>query len=319
MKIRHLSLSRPLIIGAIALVAVAAAIGGGALWLADRDPLSSLPPPEHDLKAERVSVTLREGRKVEHFILHTSELGDIGVVVSLPEPLPRYALPIVLVLGGLGTGEENIRAVPDPGDNALVGYDWPMPVRLDAWAILTGMPGLYRQVMTIPGQVSSALDWLDGQPWADGRSVSLLGFSLGAVAAPAIEDVAQQDGQKIGWTILAYGGDPLGALAAANPHIRPRFLRPLLAPLVDILLSPLEPDRHLPHLSSDFLVLEGRDDTLIPEPARARFRDAVPEPKTVRTFEGDHMGVGPDKQGLLSRIIDASKVWLIDKGAITPF
>jgi hypothetical protein len=316
MTIRHLSLVRSLIVAA---TVVAAATAGGALWLVDRDPISSLPPPEHDLKAERDSVTMREGRKVEHFILRTSELGDIGVVVSLPEPLPRYGLPIVLVLGGFGTGEETISSLPDPGDNALVGYDWPMPVRLDSWTILTGMPRLYRRVMTIPGQVSSALDWLEGQPWADRRSVSLVGFSLGAVAAPAIEDVAQHDGQKIGWTILAYGGDPLGALVAANPYTRPRFLRPVLAPLIDILLSPLEPERHLPRLSSEFLVLEGSDDALIPEAARARFRDAVPEPKTVRTFDGDHTGVGPDTPAPLSRIIDAGKVWLIDKGAIAPF
>jgi hypothetical protein len=316
MTIRHLSLVRSLIIAAIVVVA---AIAGGAFWLAHRDPIASLPPPEHDPRAERVSVTLREGRKVEHFILHTSELGDIGVAVSLPEPLPRYALPIVLALGGLGTGEENISALPDPGDNALVGYDWPMPVRLNAWTILTGMPGLYRRVMTIPGQVASALDWLDLQPWADKRSVSLVGFSLGAVAAPAIEDVAQHDGQKIGWTILAYGGDPLGALVVANPDVRPRFLRRLLASLIDIPLSPLEPDRHLPRLSSEFLVLEGLDDSLIPEAARARFRDAVPEPKTVKTFEGDRMGVGPDEPAPLSRIIAAGKAWLIDKGAIAPF
>jgi hypothetical protein len=257
---------------------------------------------------------------IQHFILHTDGIGDIGITVSLPEPLPRFKLPIVMVLGGLGTGEQNIRNVPDAGDNAIVGYDWPMPVRLGGGvAFLTQSPSLYRRVMTIPAQVSSALSWLSGQPWADPQRVSMLGFSLGALAAPAIEDVAERDGQTIGWTILAYGGDPFGALLAANPHVKPLFLRPVLAPLIDILLSPLEPCRHLPHLSGEFLVLEGQDDALIPESARARFYDATPEPKTIREFNGDHMGVGPDKQALLQEIIGASRTWLIDKGAIDPF
>jgi dienelactone hydrolase len=173
--------------------------------------------------------------------------------------------------------------------------------------------------MTIPAQVVSATAWLSAQPWADPKSVSILGFSLGALAAPAIENVAEHDGQPIGWTILAYGGDPFGALVAANPHLKPHFLRPILAPLVNILLSPLEPAKNLPRLSGEFLVLQGSDDSLIPSDARARFRDAVPEPKTVTTFDGDHMGVDPDKLGLLQQIIGASKLWLIDKGAIAPF
>jgi hypothetical protein len=42
----------------------------------------------------------------------------------------------------------------------------------------------------------------------------------------------------------------------------------------------------------------------------------LPEPKTVITFEGNHMGVGPDKMALLQKIIATSKNWLIENGAI---
>jgi hypothetical protein len=315
MNIRAVRIGRTLIVGAIVL----AVIGGGLFWLEHRDPLASLSRPEHDFQVDRVSVTLRADRKIQHFILHTKELGDIGVIVSLPEPLPRYKLPVLVVLGGLGSGEDNIRYVPDAGDNAVVGYDWPMPVHPGATTILTHLPSLYRDVMSIPAQVGSALYWVNSQPWADDKSMSVLGFSLGALAAPAIEDVAEHDGRKIGWTVLAYGGDPFGALLAANPNVRPGYLRPVLAPLIDVLLAPLEPDRHLPRLTGEFLVLQGENDALVPQRARARFRDAVPEPKTVTTFPGDHMGVGPGKAGLLQQIIDTSKSWLIDKGAIMPF
>jgi len=295
------------------------AIGAVIAWQAGRDPLSSLPRPHHGLAADRAPPVLAGGRRLEHVVLHDGTRGDIGISVSLPDPLPTGKLPILVVLGGLGTGESNIRYLTDPGDVAIVGYDWPMPVRFyDGPASFFRLAKLYRRLMAIPAQASSAIDWAADQPWADRGRISLLGFSLGALAAPAIEDVAERDGQTIGWTILAYGGAPFGALVAANPHVRPGWVRALLAPIIDVLLAPLQPTRHLAGLSGRFLVLEGDDDTLIPAAARARLRDAVPQPKTIWTFDGDHIGVGPDKRALLQQIIARSRTWLAEQGAIDP-
>src|SRR5271166_770799 len=78
------------------------------------------------------------------------------------------------------------------------------------------------------------------------------------------------------------------------------------------------PNEHLAHLSGQFLILEGKDDTLIPQSARARLREAAPAPKTVIAFGGDHMGVGSNKMSLLQAIIAASTTWLIEKGAVNP-
>ncbi|MDQ0390316.1 alpha/beta hydrolase family protein [Labrys monachus] len=288
-------------------------------WLLDRDPLLSLPRPRHALAAAQTAGHVADGRMIRHVTLHSAELGDIGIALSLPDPLPDRKLPILVVLGGLGSGENNIRYVTDAGDNAVVGYDWPMPVHFyGAGRSLAQIPALYGQVVGIPAQVTSAIDWLAAQPWADGRRVSLLSFSLGALVSPAVQDVAEHDGRPIGWTILAYGGAPFGDLIAASPHVKPAWIRPLLGSAVDLLLGPLQPTRHLAHLSGDFLVLEGRGDSLIPPQARARLRDAVPLPKTVVAFDGDHMGVGQDKMALLRQIVAVSKAWLVGQGAVDP-
>ncbi len=289
-----------------------------AFWAYTRDPLLSLPLPEHGLQAERTALSAQDHRHVEHITLHGNTLGDIAFTFSLPDPLPPQKLPVVLVLGGLVTGENSIRYIKDAGDNAIVGYAWPIPVRLHGLSAFLQAPGLYHCVMAIPGQVASALHWLIDQPWADAERISLLGFSQGALAAPAVQDMASHDGTRVGWTIIAYGGAPLGALLAANPHMKPTWLREAMAPLVDLVFHALEPTVHLPRLSGKFLVLEGRDDRLIPAAARNLLREAVPEPKTVITFEGNHMGVGPDKMALLQRIIENSKTWLIENGAINP-
>ena len=288
-----------------------------AFWAYLRDPLTSLPPPEHGLKAEQTILSATDHRHFEHITLHGKPLGDIAFSLSLPDPLPPKKIPVVLVLSGLVTGKDSIRYIKDAGDNAIVGYAWPIPVRLHGVsAFMLQAPGLYHNVMTIPGQVASVLHWLINQPWADPERISLLGFSQGALAVPAVQDIIAHDGIRIGWTIIAYGGAPLGALLTGNPHLKPTWLGEALAPLVDLVFHSLEPTVHLPRLSGKFLVLEGRDDRQIPEAARNLLREAVPEPKTVITFEGNHMGVGTDKMPLLQKIIATSKKWLIENGAI---
>jgi len=287
-----------------------------AFWAYGRDPLASLPPPEHGLKAERTTLTAQDHRHIYNITLHGNTLGDIAFTLSLPDPLPPKKLPIVLVLGGLVTSEDSIRYIKNAGDNAIVGYAWPIPARLRGARGVIQAPGLYHRIMTIPGQVASVLRWLMEQPWADAERISLLGFSLGALVAPSLQDFAAHNGTRIGWTIIAYGGAPLGAVIAANPRMKPIWLRKAMAPLADIFFHPLEPTVHLPRLAGRFLVLEGRDDNLIPEAARKLLREAVPEPKTVITFEGVHMGVGSDKMALLQKIIETSTTWLTQNGAV---
>jgi hypothetical protein len=287
-----------------------------AFWEYNRDPVLSLPRPEHGLRAERTALPGLDHRQFEHLTLHGNKLGDIAFSLSLPDPPPSEKLPVVLVLAGLVTGENSIRYVKDAGNNAIVGYTWPVPVRLHGVRAILQAHDLYHRVITIPGQVASVLSWLIKQPWADAQRISLLGFSQGALAAPAVQDLAAHDGIRIGWTVIAYGGAPLGALLVGNRHMKPAWLGQALAPLVNLVFHCLEPTVHLPRLSGKFLVLEGRDDRLIPETARNFFKEAVPEPKTVITFEGDHMGVGPDKMALLQKIIETSENWLIENGAI---
>ena len=113
-------------------------------------------------------------------------------------------------------------------------------------------------------------------------------------------------------------GDPDEAILAGDPHIKPVWMREALVPFVSIFFHPLEPLLHLPNLKGHFLILEGKNDGLMPESPRRRLCDAVPEPKTIVTFEGDHMGVGPEKAKLLEKIIAASRQWLIQMKAVNP-
>ncbi len=145
---------------------LAAGVGGFVCWLGVRDPLAALPRATENPVATEFAAELRNGRTLQHVVLHAPGAGRIGLAISLPDPLPKRRLPIVMVLGGLATGERNIRHVPGGGDNAIVGYDWPILTSLPrGWDFVREAPDLYDRALRVPGQVAAALDWLAGQGW----------------------------------------------------------------------------------------------------------------------------------------------------------
>jgi len=288
-------------------------------WLGLRDPFTALPRATGDPVATEFAAAPRDGRTLQHVVLDAPGVGRIGLAISLPDPLPKRPLPIVMVVGGLATGESNIRQIPGGGENAIVGYDWPIPARRpQGWDFVRDAPDLYNLALRVPGQIAAALDWLAGQGWADPQRTSLLGYSLGALAVPAAQRLAEFQGRTIGWTVLAYGGSPVGALLAASPYLKPRWTAPILSRVADLVFRPVEPGEHLPHLRGRFLLVGGRDDTFVPDAAARRMRDLAPEPKTIVLLEGGHMGVGADRQALLAEIIAATTRWLVDEKAVNP-
>jgi hypothetical protein len=108
---------------------VAAGAGGFVCWLELRDPLAALPRATETPVATGFAVEPHDGRRLQHVVLDAPGVGRIGLAISLPDPLPKRPLSIVMVVGGLATGERNIRHIPGGGDNAIVGYDWPIPTR----------------------------------------------------------------------------------------------------------------------------------------------------------------------------------------------
>jgi hypothetical protein len=310
------------IAGLFAVAAVALAAAGA--WLYTRDPMASLPrePAIGPLVVEERHEPW-QGRTLVHVALHGEQVGRVRFVVSLPDPLPPRPIPLVVVLGGLRGGSDSVREITavagDLGPNAFVGYDWPLPLRSPGvGAILRRLPEFRRGVLAVPGQVEAIRAWASQKRWLDPGRVSLLGFSLGAFVVPAAQRLAQQRGATARCTILGYAGAPIGAVIAGHPRAGPAWLRPVLGATAGVLLRPVEPSLHLPHLRGRFLVLAAGDDRLIAREASERMAELTPEPRTVRRIAGDHMGVGPDKRRLLAQVIEVSRSWLVAERAIDP-
>jgi dienelactone hydrolase len=294
-------------------------LGGTATWLAVRDPLSALPRAEGRVDAVPDSPQRDSGRLLHHYVLRASDSAPIGLTISLPDPLPERPLPVLVVLGGANTGRKNLRQVPTAGSYVLVGYDWPLPRKLPKGPDLArALPGLYARLLEVPGQVAAAIGWAAGQAWADAERISLLGFSLGALTAPAAQRVAQSNGHDIGWTVLAYGGTGLGDILAAHPKVKLGWTRPWVGVAANLLLRPLEPAEHLPWLSGRFLVIGASADQLVPRASFERFSALTPEPKTVVVLDGGHIGTGARQEARLEEVFRRTRRWLIDQGAVTP-
>ncbi len=201
-------------------IAIAPLAGIGVYWY-----LADLPKAAGPVQFVGQEILAESPRRVFRIRLSEPALGEIGFVVSLPEPMPAGRLPVVLLLGGLGPGTKNIRPVSNPGNNALVGYDWPLPYRLPGRMEWPQRAFEMRRLsLSTPGQVAAMIDWLAAQPWADTDRISVLGVSLGPVAGPAGIRIAQERGHRVSWTVLAYGGAPVGAAAALHPAITPAWI-----------------------------------------------------------------------------------------------
>ncbi len=315
---------KPVIIALAVLVTSTVLLGAAALRLRLQDPLAALPcdPPGAVAVASEWNERL-EGRTLVHVTLHGAAVGDVRFVVSLPDPLPPGPMPVIVVLGGLEGGTRSIRrlgeALGDLGPNAFAAYDWPLPYpEPSTFEVLRRLPELRRSALSTPGQVDALLAWAARQPWADRDRVSLLGFSLGAFVAPATQRVAEARGAALYRTVIAYGGASIGDVVAGHPAVKPAWAAGLLGAGMDLLLRPVEPGEHLPHLRGRFLLLRAGNDRLIARAAADRLAALTPEPRTIVVIEGDHMGLRRDKQKLLDKVVAITRTWLIEERAMAP-
>ena len=259
-------------------------------------------------------------RIIQQYTIDDSGLGIINIAVSFPNPMPSHPLPVLFILGGLETGFDSVQHVSDIGDNILVGYNWPINSKLPKGiSILTEFPSIYKGIYKSPGQIAKAIEWVSDQSWSEKEKISLLGFSIGAIASPAVQHIIENRGlTNIGWTVLAYGGTNIGQLVNSNPNIKPKWAKPLFGWIIQLLFNPIDPKEHLEYISGNFLLINGKDDEFIPKESSSLMQKLTPSPKNIILLDGKHMGVGEKQKELLSIIIKETRMWLKQNGAINP-
>ena len=267
-----------------------------------------------DLEEIEFSNNSRKIKKVK--LLH-SFLGDINLAISFPQNYSKEVLPVLFILGGVETGLKSVEHVSDIGNNILVGFDWPINDKdLDSKEVISNLNGLYEKIFYSPKQAAVAIEWISKQSWAEDR-ISLLGFSIGSIVAPSVQRLLEnRKNVKVKYTVLAYGGTNIGLLINRNPYIKPKWLKPFLGWFIQIIFNSIDPKENLPHISGNFLIINGKEDNLIPLKSSLLMQELTPLPKKIILLDGEHMGVGKQQKELLNTIIEKTRKWLVENDAI---
>ena len=281
------------------------------LYQLSKNALNSLPKGKKIIESIESKKYISDSRLFKEFSILDSNLGEINIAVSFPMNIDNKPLPVLFIIGGVETGLESIKHISDIGNNIVVGYDWPINNEsIKAKSILYNIFNLYSSVNKSPGQIATALEWIHNQPWSENR-ISLLGFSIGAIAAPAVQHIVESRNiVDIKWTVLAYGGTNIGKLVNSNPFIKPSWLKPFLGWIVQILFNSVDPKEHLEKISGNFLIINGKNDDLIPKYSSLKLQNLTPHPKKIILLDGNHMGVGEEQKELLKIIIKKTRSWL---------
>ena len=259
----------------------------------------------------------QNSRKIKKVKLLHSYLGDINLAISFPQNYSKEVLPVLFILGGVETGLKSVKHVSDIGNNILVGFDWPIGDNdLESKEVISNLNGLYKKIFFSPKQAAVAIEWISKQYWAEDR-ITLLGFSIGSIVAPSVQRLLEnRKNVKVKFTVLAYGGTNIGLLINRNPYIKPKWLKPFLGWFIQIIFNPIDPKENLPHISGNFLIINGKEDNLIPLKSSLLMQELTPLPKKIILLDGEHMGVGKQQKELLNTIIEKTRKWLVENNAI---
>lgn len=265
------------------------------------------------ITSEESTVIHGEARTVRHVDLVRARGDTVRLVLSLPEPRPEGPMPVLVILGGLEVGEQTLEFIAEPGPNAYAIYQYPYsPEYWYERAKVTQVPVIREAVLSVPGQVTAAVEWLRDRSWADPARVSLLGYSFGALLLPASHRVASEVAPPPLPAVLAYGGTDIHMLMDHNLGVDSPWLRSALARIAELAVRPVEPALHAPHMvGGPFLLMSGLRDEQIPRASYEALHALVPEPRTVLLLDEGHMH--PRRPELTRRLVDLTREWLAER------
>jgi hypothetical protein len=247
-----------------------------------------------------ISEELSGGRLLSAFRLPAPS-GTVDLLVS--RPLKAYNLPVLFIAAGFQTGKDVATLIPNPGNNVIVGYQYPL--RVDTQRI----PQPQEVIDALRGtsaQIALSLRWVQKQTWCDPARVNVLGVSLGTLFLPSALQIASKLGFINRHAIFAYGGADVSLLL-------PREWPSRVTPAVKFLLTPLEPITHLPFLDGDFLVIRGTQDEVFPQAAQNALIDNLPN-REVFSIVGPH--ISADKPELIVQTATKIGQWLSSSNSL---
>lgn len=296
------------------------AAAGVLIWLRSEDPvaLAKAPVPPYQASEVARGTVEKDGARRIYIDYRLASPGrpPVSFTVSLPEKAAEGPMPVLLIVGGLRSGRENLERLPSLGANALISFEYPHRDIIRDKS--RGAPGrllhVYRSSRVTAEQLAAIIRWAGAEQWADARRIGLLGYSLGAMVAPVAHVKAKASSIRHGVTILAFGGADLGTIVPRVLKIKSPFLEAPVAWIGGALLNAVEPAHFLPAIESQVLIIHAARDELIPPASQRLLESLTPDPKWVVTMPGDH--IDPRDPAVLLAVVAETTRWLIARGAV---
>jgi hypothetical protein len=252
----------------------------------------------------------QEIRQYQDVILDCGHEGKALFTISLPQKIPSEGLPCIVIVGGLMTGRESLRFIPDHGNYALIAYEYSDTLKkLRKLNVLWNLFSVRKAVLEVPPQLIAIVKYLQKQSWMGSQPIDFMGYSFGSIFIPVTYVKTEREEIHLGPAVMAYGGAGIHCLIKANIRV-PTFLKKPISTMAAALFKPVDPLLYAPDMKGEFLIINGTQDTQIPLQCAKRLQDIIPEPKTVMNLETEHMS--PENTELTLRLIEISRGWLRD-------
>jgi dienelactone hydrolase len=229
----------------------------------------------------------------------------VNFVLQQPTDTTRR-YPAVVILGGVDIGKETLKYIDDDGEVIIAALAYPYDLNKVTgwWSGIKEISAMREAAFRTVAGALLAADFLY-QKNVDTSRVILVGYSFGAPFVPAVMRLDSR--YKV--AAILYGGGRLGELIAHNLDTGYGFLDRALGAAAGHLLAPIEPLRHVRHISPRPLVMiQGKYDEFMPPHLAQELFDLAGEPKEIIWLETEHMM--PWKKELINRVVATLRAWL---------
>ena len=299
------SLSRRIALGVLLLLLLTA----GLYWL-------ELATPKRDYFVERrgtlvsadVTEASSDGIVQKRVRLQSSTGLRVNMRVVRPETAAGRRLPVIVVMGGEGTGKDAVDLVGAPQGVAYLALDYPYDgdQELDAfWESLAAIPGIQQAFLDSPPAMSLALDWALQQDWVDPGKVELVGASLG-VPFTAVAGALDTRFTRV-WLLHGGAENVPWVMHVGRRYVENEFLRGILArgALLLVYGNSFETLEWIPEIAPRPLVIvAARDDDFVPPDAQQPFVEAAAASEHIEIIWTEGRHIRPTRRDELQQLLD---------------
>ena len=233
------------------------------------------------------------------------------IPATMHAPAGEGPFPCVLLLHGYGGNADDYSTVAAallvPRGIALMAIDARLHGRRAQQGVEMWSADLERsRQATINTVIDNrrALDYLDTLDCIDHSRYMALGLSMGAIMGAVLGPVDERIGSA---ALIVGGGDFSGLLSNSDlPQVRRIREAGITDEMLERFAEGLEPTQFIGHFRRPLLLINGRDDEIVPPANAEALHAAASEPKTIVWYDGGHVPAPAMLFGPLMQFVGAN-------------